>query len=179
MAEINRQLFRINHTLDDLLVFARPSKPAFKEVNLNKVIKAIMPIIKSQPACDSILFDYNTTHENQLVNGDSKLINQLFWNVLSNAIQAMDVNGKLTVRISQNKNSIQVTVTDTGVGIREEDMGSIFNSFFTTKAKGTGLGLAVTKQILDIHHATISFESQVGVGTTVTINFLRMSEETT
>jgi len=173
LAEVNRQLFRINHTLDDLLVFARPSKPNFTSIDVNQVIQATLTMLQAQPTSEAIEFSFKSNQEEQLIHGDSKQISQVFWNILSNAIQAMTGGGTLSVEVEQLNDHIQVTARDSGVGISKEDMQSIFNSFFTTKSKGTGLGLSVTKQILDTHHARIEIESEPGLGTTVTLSFLR------
>ena len=176
LGEVNRQLFRINHTLDDLLVFARPSKPTFALVDLHELLQSTLSILTTQPACEDIDFKYESSHEHQLINGDAKMIGQVLWNILTNAIQAMGSSGKLAIKLIQDESIIRLRVSDTGSGISEAEMDSIFNSFYTTKSKGTGLGLSVTKQILDLHYAQISLESEVGEGTTVSIDFLRPDE---
>ena len=175
LAEVNRQLFRINHTLDDLLVFARPSKPSFNALDINQVIEATLKMLKAQPAAKAIQFEFSSANETNMINGDVKQISQVFWNILSNAFQAMPNGGSLSVSIDRSSDYIEVRSQDTGGGISEEDLSSIFDSFFTTKSKGTGLGLAVTKQILDIHQASITIESEVGQGTLAIIRFLPMA----
>ena len=174
IAEVNRQLLRINHTLDDLLVFARPSKPSFIGLDINGVIRSTLVMLRAHPSTSSIDFEFKTSHEKQLINGDSKQINQVFWNVLSNATQSMRDGGVLSINVDQIDDHIKVVIRDDGEGIKPEDLSQIFNSFFTTKSKGTGLGLAVTKQILDTHLADIDISSTYGEGTNVTITFLRV-----
>jgi signal transduction histidine kinase len=96
---------------------------------------------------------------------DARLVRQALLNVMSNAVQAMDGGGTLTVRARAEDGAVRVEIADTGSGIPEEVRHRIFEPFFTTRATGTGLGLAVVKRILDDHRATIEVESTEGAGT--------------
>ena len=87
----------------------------------------------------------------------------------SNAFDAMEDGGKLTVRTSFVERGVEITLIDNGAGIRPEDQASLFTPFFTTKANGTGLGLALAQQIIHEHRGTIRFASQEGEGTTFRI----------
>jgi signal transduction histidine kinase len=103
---------------------------------------------------------------------------QVFINLLFNAIQSTPAKGKISITTRKRSKSngstdfIQVEVSDTGVGIPEEDLEKIFTPFFTTKAKeeGSGLGLAMTHQIIEEHEGTIDVQSTINQGTTFTIN---------
>jgi two-component system, sporulation sensor kinase E len=86
-------------------------------------------------------------------------------NLLINAIQAIEAEGKITVDIHSNENFAEITVADTGKGIEQENLKNIFTPFFTTKEQGTGLGLAIVKKIVDLHEGEISVESIIGKGT--------------
>ncbi|MBD3172519.1 GHKL domain-containing protein [Candidatus Bathyarchaeota archaeon] len=99
-------------------------------------------------------------------------------NLLTNAVQAMPEGGELTVSGSKEGNSSIITISDKGVGISEENMGKLFTPLFTTKAKGTGLGLAVCNRIVDAHNGNIFVESDEGVGTTFKIILPRKNEKT-
>lgn len=96
---------------------------------------------------------------------DPERFQQVALNLLFNAIQAMEGEGKLTLRISSQNGFAHLEIQDTGKGIKEEDLANIFTPFFTTKEQGTGLGLAIVKKIVDLHDGSIEVESFVGKGT--------------
>jgi signal transduction histidine kinase len=90
-------------------------------------------------------------------------------NIMENALESMPRGGRLTFRASQENHSIRVQVTDTGCGIAQEDLDSIYDPFFTSKTQGAGLGLTMVHQVVTDHHGEIDIQSQQGKGTTVTI----------
>jgi two-component system NtrC family sensor kinase len=98
-------------------------------------------------------------------------LNQVFINLLINAIQAIEKKGKIKIKTWEKDGSIWVTVSDTGCGIPRENQSKIFEPFFTTKevGKGTGLGLSISYEIMQRHKGEISFESKEGKGTAFTI----------
>jgi signal transduction histidine kinase len=97
---------------------------------------------------------------------DSTFLNRIMYNLVNNAIQAMPKGGKLTIRTYKEANDTVISVKDTGVGIPEDVKGKLFTPMFTTKAKGQGFGLAVIKRMTEALGGTVSFESEVGKGTT-------------
>jgi len=116
-----------------------------------------------------------------VLDGDSYQLEQAFVNLLLNAVEAINVNGSLTVttesiadgegqlREGESRRWMRIRISDTGAGITSENMGRLFEPFFTTKLNGTGLGLAVTRRIIEEHNGTIQVESQPGQGTTFTL----------
>jgi signal transduction histidine kinase len=126
-----------------------------------------------QPQLDGkeIVLRQELRADQRTVNGDEFQLQQAFVNLLLNGLQAIGSMGTLTVDTrsiaahqSRSEPSIQVTVSDTGMGIPLENQARLFEPFFTTKAKGTGLGLAITQQIIQDHAGTIRVESQPGSG---------------
>ena len=102
---------------------------------------------------------------------DSGQLVQIFSNIILNAIQAMHEGGKLTIRSKTPDNKwAEISVSDTGVGIPEKELDEIFEPLFTTKAKGIGLGMAITKILVDAHGGRIRLKSKVGIGTTFTVS---------
>jgi signal transduction histidine kinase len=99
------------------------------------------------------------------VYADESYLRRVFNNLINNAFQAMPDGGRLSVLGEAEGNIAHFTVSDTGMGIKEEDRDSIFTALFTTKAKGTGLGLAVCKRVVNEHGGKIWFETEIGVGT--------------
>ena len=106
--------------------------------------------------------------------GDRKLLVQVFLNLILNAIDAMPKGGNIILDVTESKQTgfLSVTITDTGTGISDHILNSIFNPFFTTKptGQGTGLGLAVSRGIIEKHGGSISVKSSQGVGTTFTVH---------
>ena len=97
---------------------------------------------------------------------DKKLLQQLLWNLILNALQAMEPGGRLGVSTSARNGSAIVTICDTGRGIPEGDRMNVFKPFFTTKHQGTGLGLTISRRIVEQHGGTLLLESVERVGTT-------------
>jgi signal transduction histidine kinase len=100
---------------------------------------------------------------------DPHLLHRVFANLLLNAMQAMPGGGTLNVNAFSEDGAIAVRVSDTGTGIREDFKDKLFKPLFTSKAKGTGLGLAVVKRIVEAHGGEIIVESEVGKGSTFTV----------
>jgi len=100
---------------------------------------------------------------------DAERLQQVMLNLLMNAIQAIETDGKISVGISSNGKYAEITVADTGNGIEPEHLKNIFTPFFTTKEQGTGLGLAIVKKIIDLHEGEITVESAIGKGTSFLI----------
>jgi signal transduction histidine kinase len=96
---------------------------------------------------------------------DSERLQQVMLNLLMNAIQAIETEGKISVGISSSEKFAEITIADTGNGIEPEHLKNIFTPFFTTKEQGTGLGLAIVKKIIDLHEGEITVESTIGKGT--------------
>jgi len=101
---------------------------------------------------------------------DKVQLKQAFLNVLLNSIEAMDHGGQITVSTSQRNGSVNLVIADTGPGIPKQDLQRVFDPFYTTKPRGTGLGLSVVHSIMREHGGDISIESEVGRGTAVQIS---------
>jgi signal transduction histidine kinase len=109
---------------------------------------------------------------------DPDQVGQVFGNIILNAIQAMPEGGQLTLKSELNGSEwVTISFSDTGVGIQEEILRKIFEPLFTTKAKGIGLGLAITKTLVEAHGGTIDVQSEVGKGTTFAIRLPKEGKE--
>lgn len=106
-----------------------------------------------------------------LIQMDFDKMVQVFVNLINNAIQAMDKNGDITIRLLKVENKAVVEVSDMGVGIEEAELKKIFSPFYTTKSDGTGLGLSICQKIIQDHGATIEATSILNQGTSFTICF--------
>jgi signal transduction histidine kinase len=173
-SEIDRATKKIN----DLLDYARPSAPFFQQENINEIIEGMVAFVKNDAYKKEQTIEINLSQELPTITLDRQQMKQVFINLLFNAIHSTPEKGKISITTKKRTKSngptdfIQVEVSDTGVGIPEEDLEKIFTPFFTTKAKeeGSGLGLAMTHQIIEEHEGTIDVQSRINQGTTFTIN---------
>lgn len=153
--------------ISSLLGFARPKPPLFQKVNVNTIIQELLTRT-TVPENIKINKDLNENLPGIL--GDPGQLSSAFRNIILNAIQAMGEGGQLTIKTNILKSGwISVSIIDTGLGISEENMKSLFEPLFTTKAKGIGLGLAIAKLMVENHGGIIRTESVVGEGCTFTI----------
>ncbi|MBI4549164.1 MAG: HAMP domain-containing protein [Ignavibacteriae bacterium] len=169
LSEMMMQLERINRAVSDLLSYARPLPPQFEAVNLHDLIQKTTPLFSHQLNGTSITIDYHEPDEQLTVYADCKQLQQVLWNVMLNSIQAMDQSGTLFVRTSKENGSIRLVISDSGRGMPVEVLSQVFKPFFTTKHKGTGLGMTITKYIVEQHQGSITVSSELGKGTIITI----------
>lgn len=168
--EINNQLKRANKAITDLLNYAKPSKPNFVSVNIKDLLKSTLTLLVPQFQAKGIYYSFKNEIQEIIAHVDGKLIQQVFINLLLNAIDAVKENGKIEICLEKRNGYAYIKVSDNGIGIPEDVKGNIFKPFFTTKHKGTGLGLAICKKIIDQHNGEILFESNYGKGTTFIIS---------
>jgi len=173
-----KEVDRICGLINDLLSFARPSRPNVAEENLNDVVDSIARILETEAKEKGVEIIRNYDANLPKVWIDREQMKQVFMNVVLNAIQAMKEGGSLFIstraltkeEAGENGVFLQVEIRDTGVGIPEENLEHIFDPFFTSKDEGSGLGLSISHQIVQEHGGYIVVESTVGKGTTFFIN---------
>jgi two-component system, NtrC family, sensor kinase len=154
-----------------LLDFSRESIPQKKPASLNDVMESTLDLIGRQASFHNIEIVRDYQQDLPLIPVDEHQMGQVFINMLLNASQAMQGSGRISIKTYTGEDGfVCLSITDTGAGIREEDIGKIFDPFFTTKSdKGTGLGLSVSYGIIERHGGMIEVQSKVGEGTTFTI----------
>jgi PAS domain S-box-containing protein len=162
--KISEQVFYMNKIVGDLQDFARPIVPEREEIDLKGLIE---DVITSLPPTDGVHIEVRIP--NLQVAADPHLLHRVFANLLLNAMQAMPGGGTLNVSAFLEDGAIAVCVSDTGTGIHEDFKDKLFKPLFTGKAKGTGLGLAVVKRIVEAHGGEIIVESEAGKGSTFTV----------
>jgi two-component system NtrC family sensor kinase len=160
----------------NLLDFARQSEFSFKETDINSLIEDSLSFIQHHAELEKVKIIKELNPALPKVNVDPHQIQQVFVNIILNAIQAMPDGGTLTIKTGIDKELVYIKFTDTGVGISKENMKKLFTPFFTTKEKGSGLGLAVCYGIIEKHKGRIEVESEEGKGTTFTIK-LRINKD--
>ena len=166
----------LNKVTTDFLDFARPTKLNLRETDVNDVVFRTLQLMRIDIAKQGVEVEQHLAYDIPRISADDKQLEQVFRNIILNALQAMPSGGTLVLRSEGGENGVEVTVSDTGVGIPEEQQDRIFIPFFTTKTKGTGLGLAIVQKIVDNHGGRISARSVVGEGTTFEV-FLPISSD--
>jgi len=166
-----QKIKQIESLLKGLLDFAKPPKPQFILTDINRVFEKIVQFAKKHPSFSSsekkhinVEMDLSPALPQILV--DPMQLEQAFFNLILNAIDAMPEGGTLGVKtgFEKNNNTVKLEISDTGKGIDNDRIEDIFKPFFTTKAQGTGLGLAVTRIFIEQNRGTISVESVSGEG---------------
>lgn len=171
---LDRAIYRMTHQLEDVMDYVRMPQLKKKDYSLSLIFQDVMERIEVPPTI--------TIHpplNDHTIFCDPEKMEIVFVNLFVNAIQAIgDKKGDIAVEITDDPSdeNVVIKVVDTGIGIREEIIGKVFDPLFTTKQVGTGLGLSSCKSIVDQHGGTISVSSKVGKGTTFTIRMPKKSD---
>ena len=171
---IENEISLSDKIIRDLLNFSLISKPVTKPEDINAIIEYAVSIT-NKPENISIIMDLQPDINNALI--DQYQIRQAFYNLILNAYQAMEKGGTLEITSREHAGFIEVAFKDTGAGIKGRDRDKVFDALFTTKAKGIGLGLAVTHGIIEQHGGQIILESEVGRGTVFTVRLPMVKDE--
>jgi two-component system NtrC family sensor kinase len=169
--EIHLQGDRIQKIVSNLLQFAAKSTPQFSLFDLHEMIDKVVHLFSYQIESQAIHLEKRFQFDLPMIYGDPYQIRQVLINIVINAVQAMPEGGTLRVRTSlqPGEEKIHLTIADTGKGISENAFPNLFKPFYTTKAKGAGLGLAVVEKIVEGHGGKVAISSAAGDGTTVEI----------
>ncbi len=165
--EIVARIDALNDLMKDLLLFARPPRPKFGAVELGALVAASAGLLGTDPALQGMRVELDG--DCPPVEGDAELLKIVFFNLLLNAGHAMKGQGSIRVSLTTVDTSCQIAFSDRGPGIPVDVREKIFTPFFTTKARGTGLGLPTAKALVEAHNGSISVECPPDGGTTVTI----------
>jgi len=166
---------RISLLINELLDFARPSDPKLEMEDVNSILDGMILLVSTESKKKHIQVIKNYAQDLPLASVDREQIKQVFLNILLNAVEATPENGKITVATRPflkpgGEPYIQIGFADTGCGIPPEYLEDIFNPFFTTKNKGSGLGLSISHQIVQDHNGYINVESELNKGSSFFIN---------
>ncbi len=152
--------------ISTLLDFARPKLPIKHKIPIHEIINKVLSHINIPKNIEVL---NQVDDKSPMIVADPDQLDQVFTNLITNAVQAMPDGGQLTINSKINRKWVETSITDTGIGILEENLTNIFKPLFTTKAKGIGLGLAIIKTLVDGHRGIIQVQSQVGMGSTFTV----------
>jgi PAS domain S-box-containing protein len=162
---VKTQSVRMRDIVDRLLTYSRTKASNMVYLDIHEVLKTVSPLAAYHPEFKKIVWKEELEKSLPKVKGDFNQLQELFFNIAINACQATPKGGTVTVATRDTKDGfIEVTVKDTGVGIKKEDLSNLFTPFFTTKDSGTGLGLSICQNIINAHEGKIEVESEFGKG---------------
>ncbi|MBI2921361.1 MAG: PAS domain S-box protein [Planctomycetes bacterium] len=168
VSEILAQVRRLDETVRDLLIFARPWTPELQATELVDVIDRVTRIISQQERMRRISIRRETPEKVEL-NADPRLLQEVLFNIVQNAADAMPRGGVIRIAVEELPGEVLMRIIDTGTGIAPEHQARLFSPFFTTKTRGTGLGLAISRKMIEAHGGRLEIESEAGRGTEVRI----------
>jgi two-component system sensor kinase FixL len=165
--QILARLDALNDLLKDLLLFARPPQPKLGPVDLRSLLVTVGELLHQDPTFAGVRMEIvgDCSH----IVADANLLQIVLQNLFINAAQAMSGGGNILVSLESKHGEAIVTVRDTGPGLSAEAREKLFRPFFTSKARGTGLGLSTAKRLIEAHNGTIAVESPPAGGATVTL----------
>jgi signal transduction histidine kinase len=167
---IVEEVRRLEGILTNVLTFVSPGVPRTRPCDVEDLMRQALFLLRSSLEEAKIRLECDLTEAAPPLMLDPDQIKQVLLAVLHNALDSMPKGGVLRVATTINDDFLQIKINDTGVGIEKEQLGKVFDAFFTTKSKGSGLGLNIASQIIANHKGSIYVESEVGLGSTFFIN---------
>jgi two-component system sensor histidine kinase HydH len=165
---------RLNRSITELLNYARPTTLKKEKINLGDLVSSSLKLVSSDAQALGVKTSLEIDSEVPEIEADMDRINQVLLNLYLNGLQAMEDSSsekelKVSVQSDDTEGVIRIEVQDNGQGIPQESIDKVLDPYFTTKPKGTGLGLALAYKIIDEHNGTIRFKSTEGQGTVVSV----------
>ncbi|TAL10036.1 MAG: HAMP domain-containing histidine kinase [Nitrospirae bacterium] len=170
MANIKAEIHRLNTMIENFLTVGKPLTLNKSEVDLGALIQDVVELARQKAVEQGIAIEVADGVPAPRLRADPLQIKTCLMNVVLNAIQAMPAGGRLRITVTPGSGTVDVTISDTGPGISEDDINRIFNPYFTTKKLGIGLGLAITKKVVEEHRGRITVNSRPNEGTDVVIS---------
>ncbi|MFM1850916.1 MAG: hypothetical protein RIS54_600 [Verrucomicrobiota bacterium] len=164
---------RLDGIITNFLEAIRPQPPDLRETQLTEVLTEVLAFQQRELADRGIRVEAETREDLPVVMADRNQLKQIFFNILKNAVEAMQPGGRLRIKARTDDDMVYLAFGDSGAGIKQEDLTRLFQPYHTTKPGGHGLGLMVVQRIMREHGGQIGIESKEGVGTVVTLQFPR------
>ncbi|AZN43236.1 PAS domain-containing sensor histidine kinase [Paenibacillus albus] len=161
------ELDRINDIVSEFLVIAKPQAVVFEMNDIRKMMDDVISLLETEAALRDVQIHAELAPDMPLLYCQQNQLKQVFINVLKNAIEAMADGGEIVIQMEASEQRVVIRIKDNGCGIAEDRLPTVGEPFYTTKEKGTGLGLMICNQIMDAHEGSLRIESRVGIGTTV------------
>jgi two-component system sensor kinase FixL len=167
---IVNEVARLENLLNELRDLYSPRTLDIREMDINELLRETYELVKDDCERKNIEVEFRTDAAKVVVDGDRAKLKQVFLNLLKNAVEAVDKGGQVILSSTVKNQKVEISISDNGRGIPEKHRNKVFSPFFTTKKHGTGLGLSVSKSILENHPGcSFGFESEEGKGTTFNV----------
>jgi nitrogen fixation/metabolism regulation signal transduction histidine kinase len=168
ITSIKHEIQRLNKLVGDFLDYGKPLRLSLQDIDMGSLINEIIALVRAKAEKDGIRIHYYNG-ELPALSVDPELIKTCIFNVILNAFQAMPAGGDLTVSTNASNDKAYIIIEDTGIGVSRENLSRLFDPFFSTKSTGLGLGLAMTKRVVEEHGGLVDFQSTEGKGSTINI----------
>ncbi|WP_400162566.1 ATP-binding protein [Brevibacillus sp. TJ4] len=172
---ILEEINRVNHIVNEMLMLSKPSIPNYREVYLSDLLHSILPLMNAEATLHGVQIVNRCSPETK-IHVDMEQFKQILLNLMKNGIEAMSEGGILTIESQIDGSYVYITVRDTGIGISPEYLIRIFDPFFSLKENGTGLGLPISRRMVENHGGNLEVASKVGEGTQITISLPRQPQ---
>lgn len=168
ITSIKHEIQRLNKLVGDFLDYGKPLRLNLQETDLGNLIDDVIALVRAKAEKDGIKIHLQHGDVPKIF-VDPELIKTCIFNIILNAFQAMPAGGDLSMQTTASNGKTYITIEDTGIGIPKENLPKLFDPFFSTKSTGLGLGLALTKRVVEEHGGKVDFRSIEGKGSTVTL----------
>ncbi len=168
---------RLDRVVKTFLNFTKPVELKLAEEDLAALVQGLLQFLTPEAQLKNVALEWKWEGKEAAVRADADLLKQAFLNLLRNGMEAMPEGGALAVGLEAEGADWVLKIADEGVGIPEESRAKIFQLYFTTKAQGSGIGLAVTYRVVQLHNGSIHFDSRSGAGTTFTVRLPRLEKD--
>ena len=165
------EVTRLDGIIRNFLEAIRPRPPDLSEVNIVEVIEDVLKFQEKEIKDRGLKIEGELPASTPVIMADRNQLKQVFFNLIKNAMEAMQPGGNLGIRVRADDQSVYIRISDTGSGIKTEDLTKLFSPYHTTKAGGHGLGLMIVQRIIRDHGGHVGIESKEGSGTIVTLQF--------
>lgn len=166
---IVNEAVRLEHLVNDLLTFARTDTADRAAVDVKELVDGAVSLISMEAEKRNLVVE-NQVQAGLRLYGNRDRLGQVLLNLLTNSLQAIETEGKISIDAGRSGKDVVITVTDDGKGIEKEHMDKVYQPFFTTKAKGTGLGLSLCRKVIEEHSGMMEIESAPGKGTSIMLH---------
>jgi signal transduction histidine kinase len=167
---IGSEIRRLDRVVHGFLRFIRPEELSLRLFDLNTLLKDVAALMETEWQKEGIRFAFQWDPTLPLIAADEELLRQAFLNILLNACQAMPTGGLVRISTAMERwDSVRVSIADTGVGIPPDDLGKIYQLYYTTKPHGSGIGLSLVYRVVQMHNGSIDASSELGRGTTMVV----------
>jgi signal transduction histidine kinase len=168
---LSKEVLRLDRVVKTFLDFSRPVEVHFEDVDLGAVTREVSTLMTPQARLARVTLETETPAGAALMRADADMIKQVVLNLVTNAMEAMRDGGRLRIAVRGTFDAVTLEIADTGPGIPPDLRDKVFQLYFTTKPRGSGIGLAMTYRAVQLHNGTITFTSEEGQGTTFYLQF--------